>query len=50
MIKDDSTGEWLAGPKYDVIIGKTYLVELREGLNKGDCRLITEFKGPVAGK
>lgn len=50
MFKDDSTGEWLTGQKYDVIIGKTYLVEISEGLNKDDCRLITKFWGVVAGK
>ena len=50
MFKDDSTGEWFVGPKYDVIIGKTYLVELSGGLNKDDCRLISKFIGEVTGK
>lgn len=48
--KDASTGEWLTGSSYDVIVGKSYLVEISGGLNKDDSLLITKFIGEVAGK
>lgn len=47
MFKDAFTGEWLAGSSYDVIIGKTYFVEISGGLNKDDFRIITKFIGVV---
>ena len=49
MFKDGSTGEWLAGPRHDVVVGKCYLVEINKGLNKDDSRLITRFIGETAG-
>lgn len=50
MFKDDATGEWLVGPSKDVIVGKSYLVEISGGLNKDDYRLINKFIGEIAGK
>ena len=44
MMYKDSNNEWFVGPAYNLDIGKTYVVEISDGVLEDGYRHIIEFK------